>query len=304
MVQSVYVDILLCTNFFVHILLLSLTSGIFHRSSEKKSRLFTAAVVGACFSLTIFLPSMSAVTELILKLSSVFGVVRIAFCWKGWKRFLLESAGLFAVSGLFYGILSAVQKIYTVSGLFIFDNAIYFHIRVPIFIICLTAAYAVVWVLHRILSSFVPQQELYRVKLTIDGRTKEITGFLDTGNHLSEPFSGLPVIICGLSLAASLLSDDLLEAVLGKENEQSCRVRRIPFSAVSGSGLLAAVKGERIVLTSDEETFCCEEFYVAFSKERIGDEDWQILLHTKLLNRSFSVNKQDEIAFDARKGRV
>ena len=304
MVQCVYVDVLLCTNFFVHILLLSLTSGIFHRGSEKKSRLCAAAMIGSCFSLTIFLPPMAVAAELILKISSVLGVVRIAFSWKGWRRFWLESAGLFTVSGLFYGLLSAVQKVYALSGMFIFDNAVYFHIRVPVFIICLTLAYSVVWLLHRILSSFASQQELYQVKLTIEGKTKELTGFLDTGNHLNEPFSGFPVIVCGLSLAASLLSDDLLEAVLGKENEQSCHIRTIPFSAVSGSGLLPAVKGDRVILSSNGETVCCEEFYVAFSKEKIGDEDWQILLHTKLLNHSFSANKQDKIAFDAKKGTV
>ncbi len=292
MVQGVYVDILLCTNFFVHILLLSLLSAICHRSSEHRWRSILAAVIGSCFSLSIFLPPLPHFWEVAIKLLSAVIMLRIAFEWKGWVSFLKECLILFLITNLFYGILISLQKIYTIAGMFVFDNAIYFHIRVPVFIICLTCAYSVVWIVNRILSSRASTHELYMLELTIQEKSKKLTGLLDTGNQLTEPFSGLPVIVCGIDLAAVLLSSDLLEAVLGVENEESCHVRQIPFSAISGSGFLPAVKGKRIYLENKDQKFLSQEFYVAFSHEKIGDGDWQVLLHKKLLCPVFDLSKE------------
>ena len=56
MVQGVYVDILLCTNFIVHFLLLSLL-GMFCPVGSRR-RMVLAAAVGSLFSLSIFLPPL------------------------------------------------------------------------------------------------------------------------------------------------------------------------------------------------------------------------------------------------------
>lgn len=92
--------------------------------------------------------------------------------------------------------------------------------------------------------------ELYRVTLEVDMPVcREWIGFVDSGNSLSEPFSGSPVVICSLDVAAKILSPKLLLAVLGEENEESCHVRQIPFSTRIGQRDDAGSAGEtRMIL--------------------------------------------------------
>lgn len=296
MVQGVYVDILLAVNFCIHFLLLSLLAQVSGR--EQNKRIAVAAAAGALFSLTIFLPPMSAVAEMILKCLSSMLMVLCAFRFKGLRTLLYEWVLLLLITAAFYGLLSMLQRLYSFSRMFVFSNAVYFHIRVPVFIICLAAAYAVVWVANRVLQSAGAADTLYDVCLSVDGTEWEGIGFVDTGNGLSEPFSGAPVIVCGLDTAAKLLSAPLLTAVLGGQNDQCSRVRQIPFSAVSGSGMMPAVKGESITLRQGSTLYCSEHFYLAVSTEKIGGEDWQILLHQKLLQNEVICTKgqgeQDE----------
>ena len=158
--------------------------------------------------------------------------------------------------------------------------------------------------------------ELYRVTLEVDmPMCQEWIGFVDSGNSLSEPFSGSPVVVCSLDVAAKILSPKLLLAVLGEENEESCHVRQIPFSTVSGSGMMPAVRGKRMILrpmqneNPDEkppetekiltEELLVEDFFLAIncnstevkSKASMGTSQWQILLSGKLLDRAIPLSK-------------
>lgn len=289
MVQGVYVDILLCTNFMIHYLLLSLL-GMFCPLHSRR-RMLLAAAAGSLFSLAIFLPGAaqcSALCSVLLKLGSTLGVVLIARAPTGVRALLKSWVLLFCLSSMLYGILAAMQQFYALSGMYVFDNAVYFHIRVPIFIICLAGAYAVVWTANRFLTAACPPDTLYRVRIRVDGQQTSLIGFADTGNALAEPFSGAPVVVCDLDTAARWLPVQTLEEVLGG---QSVRVRQIPFSAVSGSGLLPALRGEWLELEQEGRRWRCEQFYLAISRERIGGDDWQLLLNRQLLRCSGEIER-------------
>ena len=278
MVQGVYVDILLCTNFIVHFLLLSLL-GMFCPVGSRR-RMVLAAAVGSLFSLSIFLPPLPFWCNAAMKLGSTLGVVVLA-CPRADVRGILKSwLLLFCLSSLLFGILSAMQQLYTLSGMYVFDNAVYFHIRVPVFIICLAAAYAVVWTANRFLLAQSPTDSLFEVHLRVDGQETSLIGLMDTGNSLTEPFSGAPVVVCGLDTAVRWLPVQTLEEV---QIGQSVRLRQIPFSAVSGNGLLPALRGEWLELHQGERCWRCEQFYLAISTKSIGDGDWQLLLNRQLL---------------------
>lgn len=265
MVQEVYVDILLAVNFFVNLLLLSLVGG---RCRCSRGRLVLAACVGALSSLHIFLPPLpvwaGTALGVLLKIGWGAAMVRIAFGWQGWYSLIKRWLLLLGCGWAFFGLMQQLRGCYAGKGMFVFDNALYFHIRTPVFILCLAGAYLVVWSI---------------------GAQLRLDALIDSGNSLVEPFSGLPVAVCSLSVAAKLLSAELLSAMLCGQGNQLHRVRQIPFCAVGQSGLLPAVKGERL-------TICCESqapkvseaFYLAVTQQPIGGEEWQLLLSPGLVD--------------------
>lgn len=300
MVQGVYVDILLTINFLVHVLLISLVSKICGRTQENRWRSTVAALVGAMCSLLIFLPPVPAIVEVLFKVASTIIVLLTAFHWRGVGTFFREWVVLMLVSTLFYGLLMLMQGLFALSGMFVFGNAIYFHIQTPIFILCLAVSYAAVWLANRLLQELSHPDELYELSMTIEGHRMNFVGFLDTGNHLSEPFSGAPVLVCGLDTAAKLLSNPALDAVFGAENKYCSHIRQIPFSAVSGNGLMPAIKGEEVTLVQGNKRFCCKNFYLAISPEPIGCEEWQILLNRRVLSTEYSTAEKGQVEEDER----
>ena len=296
MVQEVYVDILLAVNFFVNLLLLSLVGG---RCRCSRGRLVLAACVGALSSLHIFLPPLpvwaGTALGVLLKIGWGAAMVRIAFGWQGWYSLIKRWLLLLGCGWVFFGLMQQLRGCYAGKGMFVFDNALYFHIRTPVFILCLAGAYLVVWSIGALLRLTCPKESLCSAVLEVDGQQLRLDALIDSGNSLVEPFSGLPVAVCSLSVAAKLLSAELLSAMLCGQGNQLHRVRQIPFCAVGQSGLLPAVKGERL-------TICCESqapkvseaFYLAVTQQPIGGEEWQLLLSPGLVDAATDAAAEDK----------
>lgn len=161
MVQGVYVDILLVTNFFVNILLLSLVEAVCGRTKQRWRKV-ASAFAASLFSLSIFFPTPALgigaeVTELLFKVLCSLIMVAIAFSWCSLVEFIKEWLVLLTVTMLFYALMGAMQGLFAGAGLFVFDHAIYFHLRTPVFILCLAGAYTLVWSLNRVLRSSAEQ---------------------------------------------------------------------------------------------------------------------------------------------------
>ncbi len=74
---------------------------------------------------------------------------------------------------------------------------------------------------------------LHEVLMTIDGTTITLQGFMDTGNRLCEPVSGLPVM---------LVKKERLQTRAG------LHMRHVPYESMGNSGLLQAFLPEVLVV--------------------------------------------------------
>lgn len=293
MVQEVYVDILLTVNFFVNLLLLSLVGGWCGRRS--RGRLALAACVGALSALHIFLPPLPVWAAILSKVGWGVGMLLLAFGWQGWRSLVKRWLLLLGSGWVFFGLLELLRDCYAGKKMFIFDNALYFHIRTPVFILCLAGAYLVVWSIGALLRLACPKESLCSAVVEVDGQQLRLGALIDSGNSLVEPFSGLPVAVCSLSVAAKLLSAELLSAMLCGQGGQLHRVRQIPFSAVGQSGLLPSVKGERMTIFCEGKApKTTEAFYLAVTQQPIGDDDWQLLLSPRLVDAAVTEDKKEE----------
>lgn len=266
--QGVYVDVLLAINFMADYLLLATVQLLCRRQILRK-RLALAALLGSLGSLCIFLPPFSTAVQWLGKLLLSGLMIRISSPWKGWRGFLCAWIGLFGATFLYGGAMLALRMTVGKGWMLCANGVVYFHIKPLTLVLDLGLGFALVRLFQRLFPSPSLDSAVYDVELEVQGKKISGRGLMDTGNHLTEPFSGYPVVV----MERRNFPGTILEKGF----------RLIPCKTVSGSGLLPAVRGDWLRLNG-EENMVMEQFYVALTEEPIGDGSYQLLLSGGLGN--------------------
>lgn len=262
--QAIYVDVLLALNFLCDYLLLSAAFALCRRD-PKRARLALGAFIGALGSLIIFLPLRGAALRWGWQLLISALMCRAAEPWQGLKRFLGGWATLFAVSFLFGGAMLALRLTLGEGWMLVVNGVVYFHIHPLVLVGNMALGFGAVQLFQRLFPDKTAEQQPVSATLQVLGQSICCMALLDNGNHLTEPFSGWPVVV---------LERSLLPLTIPEEKR-----RLIPCGTVSGTTILQAVKGESLRWGD----FVCERFYVALSEEPLRG-GCQLLLSTALQN--------------------
>ncbi len=113
-------------------------------------------------------------------------------------------------------------------------------------------------------------RKIVAMELTYGGKVKAVQALVDTGNSLQDPLTGLSVTVLSPELGSwfgldgAVLRDPAGHLMPG--------VRLIPCGTVSGGGLLAAVRCEKLVIDGREGSPL-----VAFGREEFGNGEYQAL---------------------------
>ncbi|MEG2204277.1 MAG: sigma-E processing peptidase SpoIIGA [Oscillospiraceae bacterium] len=235
----VYVDVLLTLNFMVNFVLLraaALCAG--RRFSSGRGAL--AALIGAVSALSIFLPISGVLSLGLLKLGVCALMTATAFRFEDGQGFLRDLFCLFTVSFLFSGLMLALYLSRGPAGMTVYNGVVYFDIS-ALWLLAMTAlAYLAVSGISRLLRRRTPEQELCEV-LIFDGEALcVLPALLDNGNRLTEPFSGLPAMVCGAEDLGRLLPKGLCQDTPDSDAARAMGFRLIPFDTVGGGGMLPA----------------------------------------------------------------
>lgn len=288
MKQVVYVDILLTTNLFVnYFLLLSCTKLM--KIESKRLRLFCGALVGAIASLAIFLPPMNFLLGLIFKLAVSFLIVYISFGLIKFSRFIKMFISFIAANFIFAGSMMGLWLAFKPGGMVINNNVVYFDISVPVLIGSTVVCYGIVAVVSKIISRKNSADIIYTVRVTFDSVSVTGKGYLDTGNALTDCFSGFPVIIANLDFIAKLFFDDEISylkessTILNDAGRLKNRTRIIPFGTIKEQGILRAFKPDYIIIEKNNQKICkTDEVYVALGVDKFSSFNCDVLLSPKV----------------------
>lgn len=302
MEQGIFVDVLLVTNYIINMLLITCAGKISGRSLKRR-RIVAAALLGAATSLTIFLPFMSFFMSALIKLAASSAIVLTAFPYTTATGFFKQLFLFFIVSFFFAGVMLGIWLMFTPKGMTYYNGVVYFDIS-PFLLIATTAvAYILIWLYGRFARGKNPERAIYKVTICINGKTAKLEGLLDTGNHLTEPFSGTPVVVCEAAKLYNILPADFINAVISNSIYNAelysfgIRVRMIPYSNVGGSSVMAAVKADYIRIEKKSEICKVEQVYIGLSPECIGDETYSMLLNPDL--KCFEIdNKTKKVALN------
>lgn len=276
MTQVVYVDVLLAINFVVNYFLLL---GSFHlaRVPVARLRLFLGALLGAGFSLGIFLPQESVLGMSLFRLLAAAAMVLAAFPFRGWGLFCKELLIFFCSSFLFAGAMLGLWMAFAPRGMIYNSGVVYFDIR-PMTLIAMTGgAYLLLTGFQRVFHRQQAAQQRFCALLIRGENRLELPALFDTGNHLREPFSGLPVALCGLGDALPLLTGEEIGAIQ-RGGEYPPSLRLIPYRDASGSGFLPALRLTRAELLREGGSTPLGDCFLAVSKAPVGGEGYRLVL--------------------------
>ncbi len=140
------------------------------------------------------------------------------------------------------------------------------------------------------------------IELELLGRKVRVTALLDTGNRLSDPLTGQPVVILGSDLREALLPPEAVEAVamaadnpaagvgLLAETPLATRVRLIPYSTLGReNGLLLSFRADAVRLLGGESGPAAEAALVAFHNQPLDPAGvFGALVHPALLRAALA----------------
>ena len=226
MLITVYADILFLINFSMDFLTLRLT-GTLTSKPLSRSRLLLSAVLGSLAG-TVSMFFLDGLPFLLCGLLTAVGMTRIAFGKGGRMRLLRDSVILWGTGTLLGGIMTSVlslgNAVWTEGG----DEPF-----LPVFLLC----FAVSSSLLRLTGNSSAKKSA-RVTVTACGVTVSFAALCDSGCLLTEPISGMPVIV------ASRRSLGTLAELLVSE-APPLRLRMIPADGVCGHRLLRGFLPER-----------------------------------------------------------
>ncbi len=265
----IYADILLAVNGWADYWLLR---GVCRLGDGKRGwRLAVGAAVGAVAGLTILLPPLPVWAQLAIKLLTAAAMVLCAFGYGGRGRFLRRLFWLFGLSAAFAGVCGALYFFAAPRGMYFLNGTVYFAVS-PLMLVALTVvSYLVLLGAERLLRRRAPAGHSFDITAEREGKKAAFRCLYDSGNRLSEPFSGKPVLIAERDAVRALLPPP------GKD------WRYIPYRAVGEDGLLAAFAPTRVTVHTADGDRDLPPCYIAVC-DRLGKENCQGLLSAALGN--------------------
>lgn len=278
----IYIDVLLAVNLLIDFLLLSSTAYLLH-VPVKRWRTVAGAAFGAACACMIFLPELPALASVGVKLAGAAVIILIAFPWSRLSAYIKQMAVFFIVSTVFAGVSFGLWIAFDPQGMAVINGVVYYDVPPLLLVVFSVVSYTLLRLYDRFTRKKAPHQGIYRLKIDGGAGLTELNALYDTGHHVTEQFSGSPVVIVRYEALESCLPSNLRESLLllmdGKGDDLSShaalknRLRLIPFQSMGGGGFLPAFRPVSMTLSDKEgHTADIGGAYIAVSRQLKGRE--------------------------------
>lgn len=281
--RVIYIDILLFLNFYITYFLIAGTCCFTHRHAGVLRRI-AGGLAGALSSLVILLPSLPVFASLLIKLCISAVIVLLSMGFGGIKNFLKNSAAFFVINCVYAGIMLALWLFCAPVGM-VYNNGIsYFELPIIVIILATVGAYIILRAIRRILDTKTALDKKYVIEITTEKGAAELKAIPDSGNKLTDFFSGLPIIFCNIDKCLNICPDSIINILSGKnpESENLKGIRIVPCHTVSGNGTALCFKPKRIVIKSDD-TEKETDALIGFTKNGLNSGEFDAVFNPNIL---------------------
>lgn len=254
-IMTIYIDTLVIVNTYICWLMLSLCARMTH-NNVKPARMVLGAFIGGISSLLILINTDSIILSLIvytLKLLFLLAVAFSAFynpiCCKG--KILTTTAIYVIINIVFGGAIYCAKEILKTPLIYYNSSTFYLDISLTDIIILSAVIYLVLTIAAYFTSRHIDISCAYHVGICLGDESFILEGVADTGNKVSDIFSGKPVVICtGINYSPP----------------ETKRVYAVPYNTVNGEGLLYAFIPDSFYIEDEKGKRSSAACLVAFTE--------------------------------------
>lgn len=276
---TIYLDVLFLINLYITYILLKASFRLIN-VKVKRRRLVLSSFLGGAFSLIILL-ELNFIELLAIRLLMGLSLVYLSLGRCKLTLFLKASFIFYIVNFVFGGGIFLIFTFFPINEMAYKNGAVYFNISAIELLLSTTAAYLLVNGIALVMNSRNRREEISEVKIALNGNETMVNALLDTGNKLTDLFSGLPVMVCEESSLKGLLKTGFRRSVSEAEikgEKLPAGFRLIPIETVAGKSLLPAVKCDYIELSGKRRSVI-----IAVTDKPLSDGSFNAILNTNLL---------------------
>lgn len=266
--MKIYLDILMISNILLTLIFIRIMSLTVHSRLRRKNKL-KCLVPAALSSLLMIVRPENYVESLAVTLAKIIAVtliVKLAFGLSFEKRLITYTAAYIGINIAFGGICMFIWEFFGAEFIIIGNLTVYFNVPIWLLILCTAAAYAAITLYEKLMFSENTRTESYRALFVYGDYSAELPAISDTGNKLTDAFSGEPVVVfCSDKLYYHFDLDDPSKLPYSG-------FHLIPCSTVSGMSILpVTLNGKVTILQSSgqrKELRCAAGITKSTGKER------------------------------------
>lgn len=275
------------------------------RLNTSKWKLFFGAIVASCFLfLQVYLFSQLLISLLMKILFSII-IIIITFGYKGVGSFFRTWTAFYFISFALGGGILGVHYLLN-DGLIYMNHKVMLtaknmygdDIHLAFILIC----FPLIWLfIKRRMDDHVrikiKYDQLYEVILTINGQSMRTKGYLDSGNHLVDPITRRPVVLCDMSFLKAFFPQEdwipFMDCLRKNQLDQipllfKQKVFIVPFQGVGGkTSYLYCLKPELLTIFYQGKILETNHVLVGIQLDALTENNaYHCLLHPQLIHFS------------------
>lgn len=277
--QVIYVDVLVCLNTIISFFMLGATRLIC-RERTKRRRMLVGSFLGGAYSLCIFLPEVGAAVDILSRVLFLLVLTLAVFGYSGRKRFVRAFLTLSAVSFLFAGAVLGIWLVFKPHGLIIRNSGLYLDIGFLPLVLFSAAVYIAVTVFMRFFARNASESCECSVSIAFGGRSVTLGGIIDTGNTLTDSFTGKGVSVLDRAAAFLILDEKAQDKISSEALPEGMHLT--VSNTVSGEGLLPVFTADKMTVKTDSGFVELQNPTLAVSKTESFGKSVSVLINADI----------------------
>lgn len=285
---TIYIDVLFLLNLVIDYAVITSCSLISGRHA-KKTRIITASIIGAAYSVMIFFIKFNNITLFITNL--IIGIIINSVAFKRENLYSqLKLYIIYIIMNLIYGGgMYAFYHFTSIGSKMNYSNGVY-YINLPLWAIIILSflLFYLIRLFEKITEEKNNHENIITLEIQILNKKITVKSMIDTGNTLYDPLSLLPVMILESNELKDVIDLDIFNNDECPSNSllilhklyPELKLRIIPFKSVTGEkNVIFAFKPQKIFdLDNNHEI---NNTLVGIVKTKLSeDNSYQALLHS------------------------
>lgn len=276
-------DVLLLVNFLMAYFLL-LAAGALSGRRGGFLRLLAASALAALSSLILFAPALPGAVQLAYRVGTACGITAAAFGCRPVRRWLCATFWYAALNLLLAGLALLIILRTGTRAVQTANLAVYLRVP-PLLLLGLSGlCCAAVELALRLLQAPQKPPRTVGLEFTLGETPVRLRAALDTGCHIRDPVSCLPVLVVSYPDAAARLPPPVRDYLHGwfagdraAAPPDGIRLRVLPCHTAEGQGLLPGFAVGDISLITGSGVLALGRSAVAFAPQSFGSDAYEAL---------------------------